>query len=58
MIEMTREKQEGNMVEKNNFYRKKGEGHIDKQWDSDCSSSNYDDEGLATITFNNLLSFL
>jgi hypothetical protein len=35
------------------FYRKtKGEAHIDKEWDLDCSSSNSDDEGLATFTFD------
>jgi vacuolar-type H+-ATPase subunit H len=34
-------------------YRKaKGEAHTGKEWDSDCSSSNSDDEGLATSAFN------
>lgn len=33
------------------FYRKKDEVHIDKEWDLDCSSSDSDDEGLATIAF-------
>jgi hypothetical protein len=37
----------------NKFYRKKkGEAYIDKEWDSDCSSSNFDDEGLAASAFN------
>jgi hypothetical protein len=30
----------------------KGEAHIGKEWDSDCSSSDSDDEGLATSAFN------
>jgi hypothetical protein len=35
------------------FYRKKkDEAHISKEWDSDCSSSNSDDEGLAISAFN------
>jgi hypothetical protein len=32
--------------------KKKGEAHIEKECDSDCNSSDYDDEGLATIAFN------
>jgi hypothetical protein len=35
------------------FYKeKKGKAHIDKEWGSDCSSSDFDDEGLATSVFN------
>jgi hypothetical protein len=35
------------------FYRKtKGEAHIGKEWDSDCSSSDSDDEGLVASTFD------
>jgi hypothetical protein len=30
----------------------KGEAHIGKEWDSDCSSSDFDDEGLAASAFN------
>jgi hypothetical protein len=30
----------------------KGEAHISKEWDSDCSSSNSDNEGLATSAFD------
>jgi hypothetical protein len=34
-------------------YRKaKGEAHIGKEWDSNCSSSYSDDEGLAASAFN------
>jgi hypothetical protein len=34
------------------FYRKKGEAHIDKEWDLYYGSSNSDDEGLSIIAFN------
>jgi hypothetical protein len=38
---------------KEKFYRKKkDEAHIVREWDSDCSSSNSDDEGLAASAFN------
>jgi hypothetical protein len=30
----------------------KGEAHLGKEWDSDCSSSDSDDEGLAASAFN------
>jgi vacuolar-type H+-ATPase subunit H len=30
----------------------KGEAHLGKEWDSDCSSSDSDDEGLAALAFN------
>jgi hypothetical protein len=39
--------------EKNKVYKKaKGEAHLGKEWDSDCSSSDSDDEGLAASAFN------
>jgi vacuolar-type H+-ATPase subunit H len=39
--------------EKKKVYKKaKGEAHLGKEWDSDCSSSDSDDEGLATSAFN------
>jgi transposase InsO family protein len=39
--------------EKKKSYRKaKGEAHLGKEWDSDCSSSDSDDEGLAASAFN------
>jgi hypothetical protein len=39
--------------DKKKFYRNtKGEAHIGKEWDSDCSSSNSDDEGLAASAFD------
>jgi hypothetical protein len=44
--------------ERNKNYRKaKGEAHIGKEWDSDCSSSNSDDEGLAASAFNKSFLF-
>jgi hypothetical protein len=36
---------------KKNYRKSKGEAHIGKEWDSDCSSSDSDDEGLAASTF-------
>jgi hypothetical protein len=39
--------------EKKKVYNKaKGEAHLGKEWDSDCSSSDSDDEGLAASAFN------
>jgi hypothetical protein len=37
---------------KKNYWKAKGEAHIGKEWDSDCSSSDSEDEGLAASTFN------
>jgi hypothetical protein len=39
--------------EKKKAYKKaKGEAHLGIEWDSDCSSSDFDDEGLAASAFN------
>jgi hypothetical protein len=39
--------------EKKKVYKKaKGEAHLGKEWDSDCSSSDSDDEGLTASAFN------
>jgi hypothetical protein len=39
--------------EEKKFYRKKmDEAHIGKEWDLDCTSSDSNDEGLATSAFN------
>jgi hypothetical protein len=39
--------------EKKKVYKKaKGEAHLGKEWDSDCSSSDTNDEGLAASAFN------
>jgi hypothetical protein len=44
--------------EKKKSYKKaKGEAHLGKEWDSDCSSSDSDNEGLAASTFNKLVLF-
>jgi hypothetical protein len=40
-------------MEKKKFYRKtKGEAHIGKEWDSDCSSFDFDNEGLTASAFD------
>jgi ACT domain-containing protein len=38
--------------EKKNYRKAKGEAHIGKEWDSNCSSSDSKDEGLAASAFN------
>jgi hypothetical protein len=39
--------------EKKKVYKKaKGEAHLGKEWDSDCSSFDSNDEGLAALAFN------
>ncbi|KAL5679962.1 hypothetical protein ACJX0J_006347, partial [Zea mays] len=39
--------------EKKKVYKKvKGEAHLGKEWDSDCSSSDSDDEGFAASAFD------
>jgi hypothetical protein len=42
----------GKKERKKNYRKAKGEAHIGKEWDSDCSSSDSDDEGLAATAFN------
>jgi hypothetical protein len=37
---------------KKNYKKAKGEAHLGKEWDYDCSSSDSDDEGLAASAFN------
>jgi hypothetical protein len=37
---------------KKNYKKVKGEAHLGQEWDSDCSSSDSDDEGLAASTFD------
>jgi hypothetical protein len=47
------EQEKGGKREKKNAYKKaKGEAHLGKEWDSDCSLSDSDDEGLAASAFN------
>jgi hypothetical protein len=45
-------KKKGKKERKKNYRKAKGEAHIGKEWDSDCSSSDSDDEGLAASAFN------
>jgi hypothetical protein len=37
---------------KKNYKKAKGEAHLGKEWDSNCSSSDSNDEGLAASAFN------
>ncbi len=47
------DQEQGNKREKKKNYKKaKGEAHLGKEWDSDCSSSDSDNEGLAATAFN------
>jgi hypothetical protein len=51
-MKITRKKEK-----KKNYKKAKGEAHIGKEWDSDCSSSDSDDEGLAASTFDKSFLF-
>jgi hypothetical protein len=42
----------GKKEKKKNYRKAKGEAHLGKEWNSDCFSSNSDDEGLATTAFD------
>jgi hypothetical protein len=42
----------GKREKKKNYRKAMGEAHLGKEWDSDCSSSDSDDEGLATSAFD------
>jgi hypothetical protein len=44
----------GKREKKKNYRKAKGEAHIGKEWDSDCSSSDSEDEGLES----SLVSFV
>jgi hypothetical protein len=46
------QKKRGKRAKKKNYRKAKGEAHIGKEWDSDCSSSDSEDEGLAASAFN------
>jgi hypothetical protein len=52
MIVTRHKKSMGRGKKKKNYRKAKGEAHIEKEWDSDCSSSDSEDEGLATSAFN------
>jgi hypothetical protein len=49
---MTRHKKSMGRRIKKNYRKAKGEAHLGKEWDSDCSSSNSNDEGLVTSAFD------
>jgi hypothetical protein len=49
--DQTQEKH-GKREKKENYRKAKGEVHIRKEWDSNCSSSDSEDEGLAASAFN------
>jgi hypothetical protein len=42
----------GKREKKKTYKKAKGEAHLGKEWDSNCSSSDSDDEGLAASAFN------
>jgi hypothetical protein len=47
------QEKKGKKERKKNYRKaKKGEAHIGKEWGSDCTSSESDDEGLAALAFN------
>jgi hypothetical protein len=47
------EQEKNGKRENKKVYKKaKGKAHLEKEWDSDCSSSDSDDEGLAATAFN------
>jgi hypothetical protein len=46
------EEKSGKREKKKNYRKAKGEAQLGKGWDSDCSSSDSDDEGLAASAFN------
>jgi hypothetical protein len=46
------QEKKGKKERKKNYRKAKGEAHIGKEWDSDCSSSDSDDEGLAALAFD------
>jgi hypothetical protein len=48
----------GKREKKKNYKKAKGEAHLGKEWDSDRSSSDSDDEGLVASTFDKSLLFL
>jgi hypothetical protein len=42
----------GKKEKKKNYKKAKGEAHLGKEWDSNYSSSDSDDEGLSTSAFD------
>jgi hypothetical protein len=52
------QEKKGKKERKKNYRKAKGEAHIGKEWDSDCSSSDSDDEGLTASAFDKSSLFL
>jgi hypothetical protein len=50
--ENDRQEKKWKKEKKKNYRKAKGEAHIGKEWDSNCSSSDSDDEGLAASAFD------
>jgi hypothetical protein len=46
----------GKKEKKKSYKKAKGEAHLGKEWDSDCSSSDSDDEGLAASAFQQVFA--
>jgi hypothetical protein len=46
------EERHGKKEKKKSYRKAKGEAHLGKEWDSDCSSSDSNDEGLTASAFN------
>jgi hypothetical protein len=46
------QEKKGKKERKKNYRKAKGKAHIGKEWNSDCSSSDSDDEGLAASVFD------
>jgi hypothetical protein len=51
------QEKKGKKERKKNYRKAKGEAHIVNEWDSDCSSFDSDDEGLAASAFNKSFLF-
>jgi hypothetical protein len=51
------QEKKGKKERKKNYRKAKGEADIGKEWESECSSSDSDDEGLATSAFNKSFLF-
>jgi hypothetical protein len=52
------QEKKGKKERKKNYSKAKDEAHIGKEWDSDCSTSDSDDEGLAALAFDKSSTFL
>jgi hypothetical protein len=52
------EERHGKKEKKKSYRKAKGEAHLGKEWDSDCSSSDSDDEGLAASAFSKRIFYM